>query len=58
MQHLANLNELRSQAGEIAIKVEGLSHVYPGADGGVPALADIDMSVGQGRFVVIVAPSG
>jgi NitT/TauT family transport system ATP-binding protein len=58
MQHLANLNELRGQAGEIAIKVEGLSHVYPGADGGVPALADIDMSVGQGRFVVIVGPSG
>ena len=58
MQHLANLNELRSQAGEIAIKVEGLSHVYAGADGGVPALADIDMSVGKGRFVVIVGPSG
>jgi NitT/TauT family transport system ATP-binding protein len=58
MQHLANLNELRSQAGEAAIAVEGLSHIYAGPDGGVPALADIDMSVGKGRFVVIVGPSG
>jgi NitT/TauT family transport system ATP-binding protein len=58
MQHVANLNELRSQAVETAIEVEGLSHVYAGPDGGVPALVDINMSVGKGRFVVIVGPSG
>jgi NitT/TauT family transport system ATP-binding protein len=58
MQYLANLTELPAHAGEIAIEVEGLSHVYAGPAGGVPALADISMSVGKGRFVVIVGPSG
>jgi NitT/TauT family transport system ATP-binding protein len=58
MQHLANLTELRGRADERAIEVEGLSHVYAGPDGGVPALVDISMSVGKGRFVVIVGPSG
>ena len=37
---------------------KGLSHVYAGAEGGVPALEDISMKVGSGRFVVIVGPSG
>jgi NitT/TauT family transport system ATP-binding protein len=58
MQHVANLTELRGHAGEAAIAVDRLSHVYPGLDGGVPALVDISMSVGAGRFVVIVGPSG
>ena len=58
MQHVANLTELRGRTGDAAIEVEGLSHVYAGADGGVPALIDISMSVGKGRFVVIVGPSG
>lgn len=58
MQHLANMNELRAQTAEAAIQVDGLSHVYAGADGGVPALVDISFSVGKGRFVVIVGPSG
>ena len=39
MQHVANLSELRGRAGEAAIEVERLSHVYAGPDGGVPALA-------------------
>ena len=58
MQHLANLTELLRPADEAAIEVDDLSHVYAGADGGVAALVDITMSVGQGRFVVIVGPSG
>ena len=58
MQHLANLTELRGRADETAIEVEGLSHIYAGADGGVPALVDISMSIGKGQFVVIVGPSG
>jgi NitT/TauT family transport system ATP-binding protein len=49
MQHLANL---------VAIEVANLSHVYAGAQGAVPALEDISMRVGAGRFVVIVGPSG
>ena len=59
MQHVANLSELRQQdrAGW-AIEVSGLTHVYTGGDGSVPALADISLSVGSGRFIVIVGPSG
>ncbi|MBE0623994.1 MAG: ABC transporter ATP-binding protein [Burkholderiales bacterium] len=41
-----------------AIEVANLSHIYAGAQGAVPALEDISMSVGSGRFVVIVGPSG
>jgi NitT/TauT family transport system ATP-binding protein len=58
MQHLANVTELRGRVHEAAIEVDGLSHVYAGADGGVAALVDITLAVGKGRFVVIVGPSG
>jgi NitT/TauT family transport system ATP-binding protein len=58
MQHVANLSELRGRAGEVAVEVDALSHIYTGADGGVPALVDISMTVAAGRFVVIVGPSG
>ncbi|HEX3952172.1 MAG TPA: ABC transporter ATP-binding protein [Stellaceae bacterium] len=43
-------------AGSVA--VQGLSHVYPGADAPVAALADIDFAAEPGRFVVLVGPSG
>jgi NitT/TauT family transport system ATP-binding protein len=64
MQHLANLganvSELRQQQAHAAaaIEVAGLSHVYAGREGQVPALEDIALTVGAGRFVVIVGPSG
>jgi NitT/TauT family transport system ATP-binding protein len=41
-----------------AIAVDQLSHVYAGAEGGVPALEDVTIGVEPGRFVVIVGPSG
>ena len=41
-----------------AIEVDRLSHVYAGAEGGVPALQDISLKVEAGKFVVIVGPSG
>jgi NitT/TauT family transport system ATP-binding protein len=41
-----------------AITVDGLSHVYAGAEGGVPALEDVSIGVEAGKFVVIVGPSG
>ncbi len=41
-----------------SIEVRALSHVYAGRDGDSPALADIDMTVEPGRFVVLVGPSG
>jgi len=62
---MANLNipvAEREPAGaahaKAAIEISDLSHVYAGAQGGVPALEDISMRVGSGRFVVIVGPSG
>jgi NitT/TauT family transport system ATP-binding protein len=57
MQHVANLKELR-QTQAAAIEVAGLSHTYAGREGRVPALEDISLTVGAGRFVVIVGPSG
>jgi NitT/TauT family transport system ATP-binding protein len=59
MQHVANLSELRAkEVHAAAIEVAELSHVYLGRDGKVPALEDISLTVGAGRFVVIVGPSG
>jgi NitT/TauT family transport system ATP-binding protein len=58
MQHVANVTALHGHPAQAAIEVAGLSHVYAGADGGVPALEDISLTVGVGRFVVIVGPSG
>jgi NitT/TauT family transport system ATP-binding protein len=58
MQHVANVTELHGRPGAVAIEVAKLSHAYASADGDVPALDDISMSVGVGRFVVIVGPSG
>ena len=60
MQHVANLSELREQQAHAAaaIEVAGLSHIYEGREGQVPALEDISLTVGAGRFVVIVGPSG
>src|SRR6476620_6027322 len=58
MQHMASVTRLHEAAEPSAIKVAGLSHVYAGAEGGVPALEDISMTVEAGKFVVIVGPSG
>ncbi len=54
----ANLSIVRGAPASAAITVENLSHIYDGRDGKVPALADISLTVGAGRFVVIVGPSG
>jgi NitT/TauT family transport system ATP-binding protein len=56
MQRMADLNKDRAEAAAIA--VDGVSHVYDGRDGQIPALQDISMRVGAGRFTVIVGPSG
>lgn len=66
MQQVANVNrvdpttrsEREIEPQEVAVEVSGVSHVYSGAEGGVPALEDISMSVNAGQFVVIVGPSG
>ncbi|HEY7459638.1 MAG TPA: ABC transporter ATP-binding protein [Xanthobacteraceae bacterium] len=58
MQHMAHLKSADPQAAELAIEVANLTHVYAGPEGGVPALQDISLRVGAGRFTVIVGPSG
>jgi NitT/TauT family transport system ATP-binding protein len=58
MQHVAYVSGIRADAAQPAVEVRGLSHVYAGRDGAVPALQDIELTVPAGRFVVIVGPSG
>ncbi len=58
MQRVADMSVAREKAGAAAIAVDRVSHVYDGRDGQVPALEDISLTVGAGRFTVIVGPSG
>jgi NitT/TauT family transport system ATP-binding protein len=58
MQHMASVTRLHEAVEPSAIEVAGLSHIYAGPEGGVPALEDISMAVPAGSFVVIVGPSG
>ena len=53
-----NLSIVRDAPASAAIEVAALTHIYAGREGAVPALTDISMTVGAGRFVVIVGPSG
>jgi NitT/TauT family transport system ATP-binding protein len=56
MQYLADVKAV--QTGDAAIEIDRVSHVYTGPEGDVPALSNVSMRVGAGRFVVIVGPSG
>jgi len=56
IQHPASAARAAGAAG--SIQVTGLSHAYASGGGPMEALADIDFTVGTGRFVVIVGPSG
>jgi NitT/TauT family transport system ATP-binding protein len=58
MQHLANVTQLRPGLAKPAIEIAALDHIYVGRDGHVPALQDISLTVGAGKFTVIVGPSG
>jgi len=58
MQHLAHMSAAQNAQAKTAVEVRGLSHVYAGREGAVPALSDIELDVPAGRFVVIVGPSG
>jgi NitT/TauT family transport system ATP-binding protein len=58
MQQLANVTQLRPGTTKPAIEIAALNHIYDGRDGQVPALQDIALSVGAGKFTVIVGPSG
>ncbi len=56
MQYVANMTA--AQTTSAAIEVDHVSHVYASAEGGVPALDNVSMKVGAGKFIVIVGPSG
>lgn len=56
MQYVANMTA--AQTTGAAIEVDRVSHVYASAEGGVPALDNVSMKVGAGKFIVIVGPSG
>jgi NitT/TauT family transport system ATP-binding protein len=58
MANVSNLSLLQDAPPSAAIEVTRLSHTYAGREGQVPALQDISLTVGAGRFVVIVGPSG
>jgi NitT/TauT family transport system ATP-binding protein len=60
MAHMTqpHLTVVRDEPANPAIRVTDLGHTYAGRDGNVPALEDISLAVGAGRFVVIVGPSG
>lgn len=58
MQPLAELNRDAAPVARSMIEVSGLDHVYATRQGPVPALAKVALTVGQGRFTVIVGPSG
>jgi NitT/TauT family transport system ATP-binding protein len=58
MANVSNLTLVREAPASAAIEVARLSHTYAGREGQVPALQDISMTVGAGRFVVLVGPSG
>ena len=58
MANVSNLSLVQSAPADAAIEVARLSHTYAGREGQVPALQDISMTVGAGRFVVLVGPSG
>src|SRR3954470_5411404 len=58
MANVSNLSLVKDAPASAAIEVARLSHTYAGREGQVPALQDISMTVGAGRFVVIVGPSG
>ena len=58
MANLSSLSLVQSAPADAAIEVARLSHTYAGREGQVPALQDISMTVGAGRFVVLVGPSG
>lgn len=40
------------------ISIRNVTKIFPGADGGFTALADIDLDIDQGEFVVVVGQSG
>ncbi len=56
MQYVADVKGVQNAGG--AIDIDHVSHVYASAEGGVPALEDVSMKVGAGKFIVIVGPSG
>jgi NitT/TauT family transport system ATP-binding protein len=58
MQRVASVTAAPRHVVAPAVEVRNPTHDYHGRDGAVRALAAIDLSIGRGRFTVIVGPSG
>jgi len=43
---------------ELLLEARGLSHIYPNGNGGLAALANVDLSIARDSFVCVVGPSG
>jgi putative ABC transport system ATP-binding protein len=54
----ANVGDAATPAAEPLIALRQVSKTYPGAAGAFTALADIDLNIARGEFVVIVGQSG
>lgn len=48
--------EAMKKGGEVAVKVEGLTYIYPGTTN--PALQDVSCEISQGEFVGVIGQNG
>jgi NitT/TauT family transport system ATP-binding protein len=52
------IERARSGSAEAVVSLESVSQIYGPAAGGIAALRDVSIAVGDGEFVSIVGPSG
>jgi NitT/TauT family transport system ATP-binding protein len=54
----SGMEQMNAKPLQERIRLDGVNHSFPGDEGVVKALSDIDLSIGDGEFVSIVGPSG